>query len=63
MQRDDYVFMTAVVDIGWVTKKVPLLGQLIDRILLRTPQAFGRGPNALPAFCNGLKQKSFGSPG
>jgi hypothetical protein len=44
--------MTAVVDIGFGYKKVPLLHQLADLISLRTPQAFGRKPNALPTLCN-----------
>jgi hypothetical protein len=47
-----YVFMTAVVGIGLVTKKAPLLHQLADLISLRTPQAFGRERNALPTLCN-----------
>ena len=53
MRCDYYVFITEGRRRRIGLQKVPLLHELTDLISLRTPQAFGRKPNALPLSYRG----------
>jgi hypothetical protein len=63
IQRANYIFMTALVDSGYISGKKFPFNNFRASDLHFTSQAFGPEPNALPQLRNCLIQKNFGSPG
>jgi hypothetical protein len=58
-----YIFMTALVDSGYVPRKNFPFNNFRTSDLNFTSQAFGPEPNALPKHCNYLIRKNFWLPG
>ena len=51
---DYYVFMTALVEVGWIAKNSAVSATFGIFDLISNAHAFGREPNALPELCNCL---------